>query len=63
MKLEQFKEVYMEAYETGCKGCTTYRPNDITGSVLSVSESEEKTPEVDAGAVVGAVDLLRLRVD
>jgi len=52
ISFEQFKEVYMEAYETGCKGCTTYRPNDITGSVLSVSESEEKTPEVDAGADV-----------
>lgn len=52
ISFEDFKEVYMEAYETGCKGCTTYRPNDITGSVLSVSESEEKTPEVDAGADV-----------
>ena len=33
-----FKEVYMEAWNTGCKGCTTYRPNDVTGSVLSVSD-------------------------
>ena len=37
---EAFKDVYMQAYETGCKGCTTYRPNDITGSVLSVSEEK-----------------------
>jgi ribonucleoside-diphosphate reductase alpha chain len=35
---ETFKDVYLEAYETGCKGCTTYRPNDVTGSVLSVGE-------------------------
>jgi ribonucleoside-diphosphate reductase alpha chain len=34
---EDFKDVYLEAYETGCKGCTTYRPNDVTGSVLSVA--------------------------
>ena len=34
---EAFKDVYLEAYETGCKGCTTYRPNDVTGSVLSVA--------------------------
>ena len=47
-----FKDVYMTAYETGCKGCTTYRPNDVTGSVLSVSETSEKTPEVDQGADV-----------
>ena len=41
---EAFKDVYMQAYETGCKGCTTYRPNDVTGSVLSVSEKTEATP-------------------
>ncbi len=49
---EAFKDVYMQAYETGCKGCTTYRPNDVTGSVLSVSESAEKEPKVDQGADV-----------
>ncbi|MAQ84536.1 MAG: ribonucleoside-diphosphate reductase, adenosylcobalamin-dependent [Maritimibacter sp.] len=43
---EAFKDVYMEAYETGCKGCTTYRPNDVTGSVLTVAEEKPKAPEV-----------------
>jgi ribonucleoside-diphosphate reductase alpha chain len=38
ISFDSFKEVYMEAWDTGCKGCTTYRPNDVTGSVLSVSE-------------------------
>ncbi|MFZ8873151.1 MAG: adenosylcobalamin-dependent ribonucleoside-diphosphate reductase, partial [Paracoccaceae bacterium] len=46
---ETFKNVYLEAYESGCKGCTTYRPNAVTGSVLSVSEKSEATPEVDKG--------------
>lgn len=32
---EDFKTIYLSAYEEGCKGCTTYRPNAITGSVLS----------------------------
>ena len=32
---EAFKDVYREAYRLGCKGCTTYRPNEITGAVLS----------------------------
>jgi ribonucleoside-diphosphate reductase alpha chain len=41
---EDFKDVYLQAYETGCKGCTTYRPNDVTGSVLSVSEVEDVAP-------------------
>ena len=31
---EDFKDIYRQAYELGCKGCTTYRPNDITGAVL-----------------------------
>ncbi len=32
---ERFKAVYEEAYDLGLKGCTTFRPNAITGSVLS----------------------------
>ena len=30
-----FKTVYEAAYDLGLKGCTTYRPNAVTGSVLS----------------------------
>ncbi len=33
-----FKDVYLQAYELGCKGCTTYRPNDVTGAVLAVKK-------------------------
>jgi len=39
---EEFKSVYLQAYEQGCKGCTTYRPNDITGSVLEVKPQKDK---------------------
>jgi ribonucleoside-diphosphate reductase alpha chain len=52
ISFDDFQDVYMQAYETGCKGCTTYRPNDVTGSVLSVSESSEAAPEADQGADV-----------
>ena len=41
---EAFKDVYMQAWDSGCKGCTTYRPNDVTGSVLTVSETTEEAP-------------------
>ena len=44
ISFDAFKDVYMQAWDTGCKGCTTYRPNDITGSVLTVSESSEDAP-------------------
>ncbi len=43
ISFEDFQEVYTKAYDSGLKGCTTYRPNDITGSVLSVSD--EDAPE------------------
>jgi len=36
-----FKDVYLKAYDLGCKGCTTYRPNEVTGSVLSVRDQGE----------------------
>lgn len=42
ISFDAFKDVYMEAWDTGCKGCTTYRPNAVTGSVLSVSEEKPK---------------------
>jgi ribonucleoside-diphosphate reductase alpha chain len=38
---DDFADVYLSAYELGCKGCTTYRPNDVTGSVLSFEEPKE----------------------
>ena len=36
ISFEAFKGVYEEAYAQGCKGCTTYRPNDVTGAVLEL---------------------------
>src|SRR5689334_24511440 len=39
---ERFKDVYTQAYALGCKGCTTYRPNEVTGAVL------EARPEMSA---------------
>ncbi|TLP62820.1 adenosylcobalamin-dependent ribonucleoside-diphosphate reductase [Parasedimentitalea maritima] len=50
ISFDEFKEVYMQAWDQGCKGCTTYRPNDVTGSVLTVSESSEKAPGETADA-------------
>lgn len=52
ISFDDFKDVYLAAWDLGCKGCTTYRPNDVTGSVLSVSEKTEKAPEADKGADV-----------
>ena len=36
---EAFKDVYVQAFDLGLKGCTTFRPNEVTGSVLSAADS------------------------
>jgi ribonucleoside-diphosphate reductase alpha chain len=37
ISFEAFADIYVEGYHLGCKGLTTYRPNAVTGSVLSVA--------------------------
>lgn len=39
ISFEDFQSVYFDAYDLGCKGCTTYRPSDIRGSVLSLPDA------------------------
>ena len=41
ISFEDFQAVYLDAYRSGCKGCTTYRPNAITGSVLEVKPATQ----------------------
>jgi ribonucleoside-diphosphate reductase alpha chain len=42
ISFDEFKGIYIQAYDLGCKGCTTYRPNDITGSVLEIKKEDKK---------------------
>ncbi len=35
ISFEDFKSVYLDAYEPGLKGCTPNRPNPVTGAVLT----------------------------
>ena len=39
---EDFKNLYMECWEAGLKGCATYRPNDTLGAVLSVESTQNQ---------------------
>ncbi len=45
---EAFADIYVEGYHLGCKGLTTYRPNAVTGSVLSVTPKADPVPEPEA---------------
>ena len=47
---EQFKDLYLEAWHAGLKGITTYRPNAIVGSVLSVAPQAEQPNDLDTSA-------------
>ena len=56
LSFEAFKDVYSQAYDLGCKGCTTYRPNEVTGAVLQAVEAPAgealSAPPSDAAEVV-----------
>jgi ribonucleoside-diphosphate reductase alpha chain len=45
INFDDFSDVYREGYRLGCKGLTTFRPNAVTGSVLSVTEAPAKPEE------------------
>ena len=46
---DAFADVYVNGWKTGCKGLTTYRPNAVTGSVLSAAPAEAPEPSAPAG--------------
>ena len=35
ISFEAFETIYLEAFDLGLKGCTAYRPNDVTGAILA----------------------------
>jgi len=42
ISFEEFQNVYLDAYDLGLKGCTTFRPNPVTGAVLSSRTMSEQ---------------------
>jgi len=62
ISFEDFKDVYTQAYELGCKGCTTYRPNDVTGSVLEVKPKDAR-PEAEPELPLEAPNKTNMPVD
>jgi ribonucleoside-diphosphate reductase alpha chain len=42
----EFAATYRRAYALGLKGCTVYRPNAVTGAVLSASPTSERCCEL-----------------
>lgn len=48
LSFEAFKDVYAVAYDLGLKGCATFRPNSVTGSILSVAPAPSQPSPVTA---------------
>ncbi len=46
ISFDDFKDIYAEAFELGCKGCTTYRPNPVTGAVMETTDQGTVKTEV-----------------
>jgi len=44
---EEFKDVYQLAYDSECKGCTTYRPSEVRGSILTVTGGDSDCGTLD----------------
>jgi ribonucleoside-diphosphate reductase alpha chain len=62
LPFDAFKDVYLQAYEMNCKGCTTYRPNAVTGAVLAVRREEPggTPPPTPAGDAPGDGSVVRM---
>jgi len=42
--LAEYRSVFEQAYQLGLKGCTAFRPNPVTGSVLTVEQDGRTQP-------------------
>jgi hypothetical protein len=57
---EAFDALYLEAYDLGLKGCTTFRPNAVTGAVLTPVAAGERAASASLVSPPG-VRVLRSR--
>ena len=51
---EELSDIYLQGYDLGCKGMTTYRPNAVTGSVLHVADTKEPAPAPEPEVALAA---------
>ncbi len=42
LPFEAFQDLYREAHALGLKGCTVFRPNPVTGAILSQAPADER---------------------
>ena len=47
---KEFKQLYLQAYEGGAKGCTTFNINGKRAGIIEAADEPEARPETDGGA-------------
>ncbi len=41
---DAFKGIYDSAFDMGLKGCTTFRPNPVTGAIVTAADASMSAP-------------------
>ncbi|MDE7452106.1 MAG: adenosylcobalamin-dependent ribonucleoside-diphosphate reductase [Paramuribaculum sp.] len=60
---ELVNKLYVEAWKSGCKGCTVYRDGSRSGVLVSISKKKDATPAIDAPAAHIAKRPIELEAD
>lgn len=60
ISFEDFRDIYAKAFALGLKGCTTYRPNAVTGAVLSKAEGADDAKPAPTSSVGASEDAAKL---
>ncbi len=63
ISFEAFEGIYLEAHALGLKGCTTYRPNPVTGAVLKEIAPDASEKSAQPSAPLKAVPARSERTD
>ncbi len=52
---DEFKGIYMDAYESGCKSCTTFRISGKKAGIFKLSSKEEKEEETGEACYIDPI--------
>jgi ribonucleoside-diphosphate reductase alpha chain len=54
---KEFEDIYLYAYEKGCKGCTTFRPSEHITGVLQRDEDKKEASPIDDDSLTTTEEL------
>lgn len=60
---DEFKEIYLQAWRSGAKGCTTFRANGKRAGILNVKEDDSQQEREDVAGVATPEPAAACRID